>query len=841
MNPTPLPIDEHLESVCRQLQRAGALVLQAEPGAGKTTRVPAALLDRGVAGDGSILVLEPRRVAARAAADFVARERGETVGHSIGYRVRFDHRGGAGTRVWFATEGVVVRRLASDPFLDDVGVIVLDEFHERHLASDVVLAIVRDLRATVRPDLKVLVMSATLDTDRVAAFLGNCPVMRCSGRAHPVELRYVDRPRDQRIEDSVLGAMAMVESSGARGDTLVFLPGRGEIGRCGDALRASAVGQRYELQALHGDLPLEVQRRVLQPSPAKRRIILTTNVAESSVTVAGVDAAIDTGLARVPELDPGRGVERLRVRPISAASADQRAGRAGRQAPGICIRLWSQHDHQSRRKLDVPEIRRLDLAAVVLERGAWGLRDFEAFAWLDPPPQAALDRALELCRDLGAITADNELSETGRRMMRIPAAPRIARMLVEAERLGCVEEVAVFAALLSERDLLAVDARSRRGGSERSDLAMLASLFEEAAAAGFDRSACGAIGVDPGAARAIERAHRQLLRATTGSRCAESDPEAPLRAVLEGFPDRVTRRRSAGEPRGLMVGRTGVRLAESSGVRDAELLIAVELHAGGGPRQAESTVTIASALEESWIEDRIQTTRGIELDESTGCVVEFSRRMYRDLCVGETRRRVDDGRGDRLLADWIAADPVALLQLDQSVQMLLNRVELTAAHGRVDFPAPSELLRLAVDAACSGRNDVAEVRRADFRALLTGNLTHPQLRLLERMAPAALRLPSGRAAAIDYGRPGAPVVSGRIQELFGMNESPRLCDGRVPLAIEILGPNYRPVQLTDDLVSFWTSTYPQVRKELRGRYPKHDWPEDPTRATARSRPPRRAR
>ncbi len=841
MNPEPLPIDEHLESICGQLQRAGALVLQAEPGAGKTTRVPAALLDRGVAGDGSVLVLEPRRVAARAAADFVARERGEAVGDSIGYRVRFDHRGGAATRVWFATEGVAVRRLASDPFLDDVSVIVLDEFHERHLASDVVLAIVRELRASVRPDLKVLVMSATLDTNRVAAFLGDCPVMRCSGRAHPVELRYVDRPRDQRIEDSVLAAVAMIDSSSTRGDTLVFLPGRGEIARCGDALRASAVGERFELQALHGDLPLEAQRRVLQPSPGQRRIILTTNLAESSVTVGGVDAAIDSGLARVPELDPGRGVERLRVRPISVASADQRAGRAGRQAPGLCIRLWSQHDHRSRRKLDVPEIRRLDLAAVVLELCAWGLRDFGAFEWLDPPPQAALDRALELCRDLGAITAAAELTETGRRMMRIPAAPRIARMMVEAERLGCVDEVAVFAALLSERDLLAAEARNRRGGSERSDLAALASLFTEAAAADFDRSACRAIGVDAGAARAIERARRQLLRATKSNRHADSAPEAPLRAVLEGFPDRVTRRRAAGEPRGLMVGRTGVRLAESSGVRDAELFIAVELHAGGGARHSESTVTIASALDESWIEDRFEHTRGIELDESSGCVVEVSRRVYRDLCVGEARRRVDDGRGDRLLADWIAADPTTRLQLDQSVQMLLNRVELTATHGGIDFPSAAELLRLAIDAACSGRNDAAEARRADFRALLTGNLTHQQLRLLERMAPATLRLPSGREASIDYGRPGAPVVSGRIQELFGMNESPRLCDGRVALAVEILGPNYRPVQLTDDLVSFWSSTYPQVRKELRGRYPKHDWPEDPTRATARSRPPRRAR
>lgn len=845
-----LPIDSVIPEICESLATAGAVVLQAEPGAGKTTRVPTALLDAGFAGEGAILVLEPRRVAARAGADFVASERGEPIGEGVGFQVRFEKRGSAATRVWFVTEGIAVRRLVSDPFLEGVGVIVLDEFHERHLPGDIVLAIARELRRTVRPDLKIVVMSATLDVERISRFLDDCPVIRCPGRVYPVEIEYRANERDLWVADNVVRAVRdLVTARHDDGDILVFLPGIGEIRRAERALSDSALAGDFQVLPLHGDLPLDAQRRVLRKSGG-RRIVLATNVAESSVTVDGVTAVVDSGLARVPEVDVARGVERLRLMPISIASADQRAGRAGRQASGRCVRLWSKHDHASRRDREVPEIRRLDLTATVLELRAWGLGDLESLAWLDPPSSGALEAAARLLFRLGALDGDGEVSDVGRAMIRLAAPPRAARLAIETARLGHASVGAVAGAVLSEREI-AMRARApgaRETSDEgKSDLATRCEMFETAVSVGFDSARCRASGIEGTAARAVDRARRQLLRSLEGRVLVSEErivsvgsEEALLRGALVAFSDRLVRRRAAGDRRGVMVGGGGVRLADDSCVGESELFVAIEVRAGERRKHAESTVYLASAVERTWLDEyfpaEIEKQQLLDFDEVGERVVRVDREVFRGLVLSEDRRPTKRGAGSELLVQRAQVDPERVINLSGRGAMLLRRVEFAAGHGFEAAGGGSRaLLRSAIEVHAVGIDGFAELRSRITDAAIENAMTFDQRRDLDRLAPETFRLPGGRSARIDYGRVGGPAISARIQELFGLVESPRVAGGAVVVGVEILGPNQRPVQMTDDLASFWENTYPQIRKELRGRYPKHDWPEDPWNAVARSR------
>jgi ATP-dependent helicase HrpB len=841
---TPLPIDAVLPEICEQLATSGAMVLQAEPGAGKTTQVPAALLDAGLAAGKSIVVLEPRRVAARSAADFVAGERGEKLGGSVGFQVRFERCGDDDTRLWFVTEGVAVRRLVGDPFLEDVGIVVLDEFHERHLAGDVVLAVARELRRTVRPDLRIVVMSATLEVERVARFLDQCPVVRCPGRVHPVTIEYrgVD---GRRLADEVAAAVRAQCAATDDGDVLVFLPGVAEIRRVADALAARGVDRDVEILPLHGELPLEAQRRVLRPASRsdKRRVILSTNVAESSVTVDGVTAVVDSGLARIPEFDAGRGIERLRTLPISTAAADQRAGRAGRQAPGRCLRLWSMSDHAARRQREIPEIRRLDLTTTVLELRAWGLAgagDVAGFEWLDPPPPGALAAAERLLRNLDAVDGDGRVTRLGEQMLRLPAPPRAARLLLEARRLGDPEGGALLAALLAEREIVAgarAFGESRIVGDGDSDLLRRAAMFEEAAASRFDAASCRRAGVDAAAARAVDRARRQLSARRGGEPRGgrQGAADALLRATFLAYSDRLARRRVAGEARALMAG-GGIRLAPESCVRDAELFVAVEVRGGERRQYAEATVAIASAVRREWVDeyfaDEIERDRILEFDEAGERVVEVEREIFRGLALHESRRPCPAGAGAGIIRERVLAEPPRVLALSARDAMLLRRVDFAAAHGAATVAGGGEaLLRSAIETLCAGVDGFAELRRRAVEGFVGSALSHEQRREVERLAPEVYRLPGGRQARIDYDRVGTPVISARVQELFGLRDSPRIAGGAVTVAVEILGPNHRPVQVTDDLAGFWERTYPQVRKELRGRYPKHRWPEDPGRET----------
>ncbi len=832
-----LPIDPLLPAIIDALRVGSRLVLRAAPGAGKTTRVPAALLDAAVA-PGRVLVLEPRRIAARAAAEFVAAARGDRVGGAVGYRVRFEQRGNAATQLWFLTEGVFGRQLADDPFLDGVGVVVLDEFHERHLQGDLALAVVRELQATVRPDLKLVVMSATLETEALARYLPDARVLTSEGRAFPVTVTYAPPPARRRLHEHLADVMPSVLAE--PGDVLVFLPGAGEIRRTAEAL----AGLRdVDVVTLHGDQPLDEQRRALQPGP-RRRIVLATNVAETALTVEGVTAVIDAGLARMARFDARHGLDRLVLAPISRASADQRAGRAGRLAPGRCMRLWSRDEHPGRRLHETPEILRLDLTRTVLELRAWGIGATDHLAWLDAPPAQSLAHAEELLVRLGAVDDTGALTAVGRRLLALPASPRLARMQIEADAMGCGGGGALLAALAGERDIL-LSGRAF-GGPARdfppgpSDLLLRMELFEDAARRGFSAATCHALGLDGRSVRAVERARRQLAR---GARAGDADPERLLRCALAGFPDRVARRREPGSARAVMTGGIGVVLAPESVVREAELFVAIDLDRGHG---AEATVRVASAVRREWLDalfpGAVTSERALVFDATRGAVVERRQERYRDLVLSESiRTDVDRNAAGEVLGTALAADPSLGASIAVDAEGLLARLRfLAGAMPELGLPDdPAALFADALASCAAGRRSLGELRDADPIGALRGLLTHPQRSALERDAPTHVRLPTERMAPITYeaGRP--PSASAKIQELFGMTTTPRLAGGRVPLVVQLLAPNQRPVQITDDLASFWRTTYADVRKQLRGRYPRHPWPDDPLTAPPTARAKRR--
>ncbi len=831
-----LPIDPLLPEIVAILSASSRLVLRADPGAGKTTRVPAALLDAGIAGDKQIVVLEPRRIAARAAAEFVAQQRRQSVGAEVGYRVRFEQRGSARTRLWFVTEGVLGRQLAHDPFLEGVGVVVLDEFHERHLQGDVALAVVRELQESVRPDLKLVVMSATLATEELAQYLDGCAALVSQGRAYPVEVSYDPMPDQRPLALRVVTAVERALSADADGDVLVFLPGAAEIRRTGEALAALAGARGIRVVALHGDLPLDAQRDAIRRG-VSRRVVLSTNVAETALTVEGVTTVIDCGLAREARLDRRHGINSLQLVRISRAAAEQRAGRAGRTQPGRCFRLWTRFDHDDRRAFEVPEVRRLDLAGTLLDLRAWGLRDLGTFRWLDPPPAAALARAERLLQDLGAVDASGAVTECGRRMLAMSVHPRLARMLVEAERRRCGPLVTLVAALASERDICLEQrafsgARSGRG-SGSSDLLLRVELFEEAQRHRFDVNFCRSHELDGRSLHAVERARQQLLRVIGRVESATMDEDALLRCVLAGFPDRVVRRREPGSSRGVMVGGTGVELDAHSVVRDAELFVAVEVVAGDKRQRAEARVRIASAIRAEWLAELfpglVRRDDQIVFDPERERVLRRQRLCFGDLVLHERLSSAEDrAQAAAVLAAAARVDPRRAAVVSEETQSLLARIAFLArALPQIEWPEPETLLADVVASACAGCVSYADLRRIDLSALLRGLLTPAQRAALERDAPAQLQLSSGRFVKIVYEADKPPHVSGRIQEFFGVVSTPRIAAGRVALVVELLAPNQRAVQITDDLESFWRRTYPEIRKVLRGRYPKHLWPEDP--------------
>jgi ATP-dependent helicase HrpB len=848
MTREPMPIDAVLPQIVAALRDGNAAVLRAPTGAGKTTRVPPALSDAGIARRGQIVLLEPRRLAARAAAWRMADERGTPLGEEIGYQVRFERRAGRETRVLVMTEGLFVRRLQHDPFLENVAAVLFDEFHERSLDADLALAIVRRLQAEVRPELKLLVMSATLDPAPISRFLGDCPRIEASGRLHPVTISYLRHDDRSPIHGQVAGGVRQIASQTA-GDLLAFLPGVGEIRRTARELESFAAEGDFALMELYGDLPLDEQQVVLRPAN-RRKIVLATNVAETSVTIEGITGVVDSGLARINRLDPALGINRLELSRISQASADQRAGRAGRTAPGVCLRLWTEATHRGLAELELPEIARVDLAGAVLHLLSWGESDVAAFPWFEPPAAERADQALDLLRRLGVIEAagGTRLTEIGRLMARLPAEPRIARLLCEATTLAHARRLALVAALLSERDPFS---RRADGGPppaarhwSNSDVLDRLAAVEDFERTGGRESEVGRI--DSSTARftlkAADQFYRELTADSQGSEFESSvdADEAVRRALFAAYPDRVARRRDPAGRRAVMVGGRGVVLHERSAVREAPLFVCVEIEETG---RAESLVRQASAIERDWLPaESLSTSIDVEFDRERQRVVAFRRTRYLDLILDEAATNIPP---DFDAAPLLAA--AAAEQLDPhfcqdavGLKYLARVRSLAGWMPELNLPDfGDEPIRELLPELCRGCRSLDEVRRAPLTPAIQARLTPDQIRAVAREAPERLPVPSGSQIALAYEPGQPPVMAVRIQEIFGLRQTPRVAAGSVRVVMHLLAPNMRPQQVTTDLESFWRTTYAEVRKDLRRRYPKHAWPEDPLAAEPERRPGRK--
>ncbi len=832
---TTLPIDALLPDIVGTLRAQPALVLEAPPGAGKTTRVPPALLDAGLAGHKEIVVLQPRRLATRLAATRVAEERGEPAGQTVGYQIRFEDVSSAKTRIRFVTEGILTRRLVGDPHLRDVGVVVLDEFHERHLASDLALAMLRRLQTTTRPDLKLVVMSATLDAAPIAKWLGDAPSLRSEGRRFDVAIDHLERDDDRPVDQQVLAALKKLVQGQLDGHVLVFLPGASEIRRTQETCSEFTSRQGLEVHVLHGDLPAAEQDRALRPSP-KRKVILATNVAETSVTIDGIAAVVDSGLARVAAHSPWSGLPTLKLAKVSKASAIQRAGRAGRTRAGVCLRLYTRADFEGRPSADAPEIRRLDFTESALALRSMGVTDLADFSFFEAPAPSSLTAADELLHRLGAISKQGALTPIGERLLQLPVHPRQGRVLIEAERRGVADDGATVAALIGERDIR-LEARSRFNDAKRgdvwsgpSDLLEMLERFREGQATG-----ARAAGLEASAMSTVERVRKQLLRLVktnspkpTGDRARE---EAILLSILAGSPDRVAKRRKPKSPELVLSGGGSATLDATSVVHDAEFMVAVDAE----ERRGGVFVRLASQIEPEWLLDVCPDDLGEEDTHQwspEGKRVERLTRMtYGKVVLEETRQPAPPSdETTRVLAEAaVAAGPAAFADPEALTSWQCRVEALRNAFPEAQFPpADDAFVRETLRQVCDGLRSFTEVREAGLLAALNARLNAEQARLLHTQAPERITLPGGRTVQVHYERARPPWVESRLQDFFGMTVGPKI--GRTPLVLHLLAPNHNAVQVTTDLAGFWDRHYPAVRKELMRQYPRHSWPEDPRTA-----------
>lgn len=830
-----LPIDALLDSITHQAITRGRLVLSAEPGAGKTTRVPAALAR---ALPGTILVLEPRRLAARLAARRVATEAGQKLGEFAGYKVRFEDRTGPGTRVVFMTEGMLMRRLSADAELRGVSAVVFDEFHERSIESDLSLAIVREIAKRRSDPLAIVVMSATLETERVASYLDAETIM-AEGRVFPIVTHYDegpdDRPLDLRVTSGVRKATSETD-----GDVLVFLPGQGEIRRAERALEKLARERAFDVRPLYADLSLDDQARATERGP-RRKVVLATNVAESSITVDGVTAVVDSGLVRKLSHDPWSGFGVLETVAASAASLDQRRGRAGRLRPGVCIRLMTASEARARHAHDPPEIEQADLAPLVLQLAAW---KSSSVTLLDPPKDTSRAAAVALLSRLGALDEAGAVTGVGRAMLGFPLHPRLSRLVVEGARQGVLDDACIVAALLSERELEASrgPTRTHDRSTERSDLARMRDRFLEAEAVEFKRGSIAQMGLDPEAVRRAARARDQLLAIAKRQNLAQSEspttPETHERAlelsVLAAFPDRIAKRlRPGARSLALAGGKGSAELSEASVVRDAELMVAARLQAfSPDGRRMRPTVTLASAIEADWLIDlfasQIEETSETTVNESSGRIEKKTALVFDGLTLTESVSPVGAGaERARVFADRVLARGRAFYDSKGELDRLAARLDV-ARSVSPDLPSLSdERIEEALLVLGEHAERLSELVGPALAQACEQSLGPAAAKALRELAPEHVVLARGRRAKIHYPSGQDPYISSRLQDFFGMTETPSIAKGRVPLRLHLLAPNARAVQITSDLGGFWQNHYPRVRKELARRYPKHAWPENP--------------
>jgi len=850
--PRDLPIYELESAVVASLRAQGRLIVQAPTGSGKSTQIPQMLLNHGLAGEkGEVVVLQPRRLAARMLAKRVAEEVGTNLGEVVGYQIRLESRMSERTRIRFVTEGILLRQMSFDATLRGVSAVVFDEFHERHLYGDISLARAIQIQQTTRPDLRIIVMSATLDAGALKEYLAPCDVLVSQGRSFPVRIEYL--PKTVNFEHEPVWEVAAREceriAASVEGDMLVFMPGGYEISRTVQAIEASRALRDFVCFPLHGELPPEQQDRAVARYET-RKIIVSTNVAETSLTIDGVTAVIDSGLARVARFDPHRGINTLLIEKISAASADQRAGRAGRTAPGVCVRLWTEREHGQRAPQELPEVRRLDLAEVVLTLKASGIDDVFAFPWLEKPDVKALERAERLLADLGAIGREgmekgpHRITEVGRKMLRFPVHPRYARMLLTAQERGCVRPVALMAALTQGRNFLlrgvSRDVENARedvlGEEHESDFFLLMRAWRFAHQNNYSLEACRRLGIHAQGARQVGPLFAQFLEIAekegldVGER--RVDGADVRKCVLAGFSDQLAKRLDAGTLRcELIHGRRGV-LARESAIQKAPLLVAAEIsEIGRGDGEVNTLLSLATAIEEAWLKeifpDDYFETRGVVYDEQAKRVVSRRERRFRDLVL-EAKASSEEAplnEAAALLTKEVLAGRIKLEAWDENVEQWITRVNRMAEwFPELEVNPITEADRATlIEQVCYGELGARAVKDKPVMPVLREWLTAEQLAVLDDYLPERLVMGNGRKSRLRYEKEGPPILSARIQELYGIEGKFTIGRGRVPVKFEILAPNQRPIQVTDDLTNFWRDQYPKIKAELSRRYPRHEW------------------
>ena len=851
-DPSVLPIEQLRGAIVSLFQdkECSRVIIGAETGSGKSTQVPQMILDGGcLPSDKRILVLQPRRIAARMLAKRVAAERGEEPGHTVGFRMRHAHVVSAETRIEYITEGMLTQRILNEPKLDGVGAILFDEFHERSLQADVALALALDIQNKLRPDLRIGVMSATLDTERVSEYLNPCRVLSCSGRTFPVDIRYAAQPKrvdGKPIWEQAAWHLSQLFEEEPEGSCLVFMPGAFEIGRTLEALERIGSLRQLEICALHGEMSPEKQDFALNEG-SRPKVIVSTNVAETSLTIPGVTKVVDSGLARKLRYDPHRGINTLYIEPISRASADQRAGRAGRLAPGRCVRMWGQSEHGNRPVNEDPELLRVDLSDVLLTIGAAKHVDWDELKWMDYPDQQRLERARSVLNWIGALDASGHITEMGRQMARMSVHPRYARVLLEAAGSEHLDAICVLVALFQERDVI-MQLKDRRKEKERvawweqhddaelSDLWKYLIVWEQVAQTRFDMRFCREWGLHGVSLREAAKTARQLRQQVPENAISREDSpitESLARCFLRGFPDHVGRRLDRGTLRCELVGGKRGDIRRESGVRQAQLFVAIELDErtsrGGVSTYLDKLTAIDLEMLRGCFPDQIKTYGTVRFDKARQALEAVQVTAYRDLVIKEE----PGGEVDAVAAAEFCAGKVLdgdwkIRAWDASVEQWIERVNCVAQwQPELGVSVIDEAgRRMMLEEICSGASREKDLVGREVWPVLKAwipDMLHP---LLDHLAPEEFLLPTRRKPAkLRYDAKHARVIlPATVQELYDLKANDlKVCDGAVSITIEVLAPNRRPVQLTDDLVGFWERSYPQIKKDLAGRYPKHDW------------------
>ncbi len=816
-----LPVAEVLPELLKVLSQQNSAVLHAPPGAGKTTLVPLSLLLEGYQG---IVLIEPRRLAAKSSASRIVFLHGTKIGDIIGYQVRFDSKVSSQTKCICATTGIVLNWLSSDPFISDCNILIFDEFHERSLESDLLLGMARLLQKTVRQDLKILVMSATLDCEKVSEYLGRCPIISSQGKIYPVKVSYSALKTGEMLADAIVTEVTHLMKK-IKGDILIFLPGMKEILEAKSKIDSAMLN--IEAQILHGELQVTAQEQILRKSD-KQRIILSTNVAETSVTINGIEAVVDSGLAKKNLFESRLGLNNLETVRISKASADQRAGRAGRECPGFCVRLWTEKDHLSRESFELPEIARVDLSEALLRLFCLGESNLNEFPWFEKPNPDTVKTGLKLLENLKAIK-NGKVTPLGKEISDIPLHPRLAAILLKSVKNGSLKMASLAVAILSEKSVFDYSRDNNfnhsQSFSSSSDILDVVEILKDYES---KKNSLSVRKIIHERALNVFKVRNQLISYFNSQPDNSDGEDAFLQSILAGFPDRIARRREKGSSKALLVGNRGILLSRKSLVREPVLFVCIDIQVG----DEESVVHMASTANYDWLDpDFLETVRDVSYDQDLKKLVATQKKYYIDLVLEEkiSHLNEEDLDGSILAQALIKRLPDVLPPLDSLAGQLIERINLYhQLFPKSGFPVvDSQSVLEPLLYLCKRKKTLAEVLNGDWVNSIRSILSFEQNSALKRELPDQVQLPSGKSVAIKYQVGKSPLLEAKIQDLFGWRETPKLAGGKLSLLISLLAPNYRSQQLTIDLAGFWKNTYPQVRKELRGRYPKHAWPEDP--------------